>query len=1612
MNMFDQFDPTSAATPVPTSVDNPFDQFDEVKKPQLFGPKTEGPKDGLWPKVKEVAKGELRGFETPDIPKPSFVDLIKGIPQGVAGIGTGVGSFVASLPMTLPTVLEGTLAGKPLEGLKAAHEEAEKIREAWTYQPTTRFGKIATYDVAYPFMKAYEGLDKSVRALGGDDKAVGVASYIADWALVGGPKLLKRKGKRKKEGPPEIPKKLLEEKVAEITPDLPIESVDLILDAIKAHETKATVEAAIKPEGPATVFEGNQAVVDGLRTVAEGKEGFSKKAYERAANIVSEMGGDIGVVDLKGVKGIGPKTQAVIEGLLKERRPVEADVPLEFGPEPKPIPEVVLKEPVPTSVPLADVRLLEDAAQKILEAKEVPMDASLKKSIKQPIEPKKSAFESIVEDPSKGLEDAVNWIAKESKDKSFRTIADRITHKLEGVSLRVVEPSEIGALKNFPADAAGITIYDTPTGPPRTLLKSKAFGEGYGISETTILHEALHAVTSRLIYEGSRGTSKNVKLNAAVNDLHVLHSDVLNAVQKWMDEGKLKGNVALLELQLESAYELVTYGLTDARFQGILKEIKLPSGKTGWNAFVDKLRKLLGLSKFDTNALGRLIDITDRIVEPKVELPKIELPRFETLVEAEGKFEIGSEIPLDQALREFGDPQRGEFGAAQIGDKYYRTAEKVSMEEIRPSVEVIEKLVEEVEPTARELRNVELERYAEDLAPPPAGTIRLDGKNVPTAEAVLAFGKWRERLIEKSTRTRPKTRETSPLIGDEFKTFESREAAIEYLEIKGQRGEPLQDGLSGKWILEPELKSLEDFSWERGREPLETIRKEEAWYEEVSLGEPGEGMVRDLVDLFNNERGAMDTTPMRVVADKIIDILETTKRAKLELPEYLNKIGVPPEIQSEFFKVASKLPEFIEELRRRDPIVEGIIHPDVDSVIHQRVKKNSKGKVVGKYVPITEKQRNVVFDAPKDKWKPGFVGKFMESTEIRLNAMEYRYGKKVKEMFWDPWTKKAMEAKRERVAEVKVANKLKKSLSKEELKAVNVNAYIDQYGGKEALKASGVDKIPALSVKGREVLEYFRKKYDELLDRINYTRSRIGLEPIPKMQNYFPFIHGQNALKAHGITSNLLASPLMQIQGTMARFKGTFFPFEKKRKITDISLKLDIFDAYETYLNSALKELHVAPIAALAKELSLERLPVKGRKRGKKLVDHNYGLAKVLSEWADEIMGLDPIQAMLRERQPVMAAGLDKLQLNLVSAMLMLNVSTILKQPTAILGVYTRTTLRDTVNGVLHAIVEKPFSWKGTRAERTSNILSLRTFDILATELAEAISSGVLAKSKVRGRQLGSKLIGLLDSITANAGWYAGEAYAKRVLKLKGDKVTQWADDLVARTQGMGVKGAVSSIQAYGAYKWIMLLQTFAIADFNFLARDVMGIKNPDITKPQQVKRVVKYVIGAAIINELFSAAGMDAPKSEPVEAYYSAKEEDKSTMQALTMSLLELAEVIPVVSNIKFASSLLGPIGEFASDVPEGLLAIVDMLDWEGMTKRQRFNNALMVGQLFGTWRGVPGTSQLVKSVRSWANGGTGYEVLMGIYIEDKRKRKLRVPIGRTGGPSAGPPGPPRPPS
>jgi hypothetical protein len=681
-----------------------------------------------------------------------------------------------------------------------------------------------------------------------------------------------------------------------------------------------------------------------------------------------------------------------------------------------------------------------------------------------------------------------------------------------------------------------------------------------------------------------------------------------------------------------------------------------------------------------------------------------------------------------------------------------------------------------------------------------------------------------------------------------------------------------------------------------------------------------------------------------------------------------------------------------DEVRKADPIIEGIINPDPSTVVMHRNSTNSKGR---KNVPLTAKTFQAIHSARKLEWGTSPLGKFMAGTETRIHAFE-RYGKGVKEEFFDKWLAKLTDSEKERRVVVKEVKDFAKTLTSEERRALSINAIADQKGGLSALAADGIKEIPPLTPKMAEAITQMRERYDKLWDRINYVRSHIGLKPLPKLDNYFPFIHKQNALRKAGVNDSLLTAPPSKINGALQNFKGTFFPFDKPRKITDIPLELDIFNAFETYMGYAMKEIHVAPIAALAKEAAVGPVKVKGMKlkKGFRLMDRNPGLGKLLLEWSDEILGIDPSTAALTSKLPTVARGFSTLHKNVVAGMIFGNLRTVMVQPTALKGVASLTTFRDVISGVGKMMLEKPFKRGETTAALKSNVLSVRSAELILTEIAEAMSLGKVVGARKMAYDITSAPMNFVDAMVAESGWNAGYGYAKRVLKLDEGKAVQWADDLVMKTQGAGIRGAVSPIQSVSSVKWLTMLQTYAIADFNFIARDLLGIKNPDITKTVQTKRVLRYLMGAALVNMTFQLAGIDAPNPSPIQAFGESKSEGDSDRTAVAKAMMEFLEVIPIIGgSAKYSTSLLGPLGELSTQVPEALDAAVKSLDWEYMTDKEKLQTKLLVGKVLGLGFGIPMTNQIAKSIRTSSNGGDWYEILLGIYVKAGKGTPPRPP-------------------
>jgi hypothetical protein len=858
--------------------------------------------------------------------------------------------------------------------------------------------------------------------------------------------------------------------------------------------------------------------------------------------------------------------------------------------------------------------------------------------------------------------------------------------------------------------------------------------------------------------------------------------------------------------------------------------------------------------------------------------------------------------------------------------------------------------------------------------------------------------------------SKPITKESLPVVDSKFATFKSEADANTYKKTTGKKGEVIQDPLTKEYFIEPELEGFEDLGWEDGVESLTPNGRNHLSDETLDYGSGDIGS-RDIWSLMNNERGAVDITPLRIHVEKVQQVVEAAKKAGKSVDEFLDMIGMSPDAIEQFKVAMLQLPKDQDQLKKLDPITSRILTP-TGEIVHQTVKMNKAGEVKSVLPPITKDVASKIMNATRDNiWgtqevrmtpngrevvnaHTSNIQRYLQATETRINAFR-RFG--IPEIYRD-WRELKTNKERELVGITDEIKLKKDSLTKEERRDLAIAAYADMKGGKEAFATMGITEadIPIMSAKQMEVFNWMTQLTSKMLDRVNYVRVHTGQKPIPRLldkngkENYLPLMRQMNVLREMGVLEGITTADSRRIASIASDYQGIFNPHSKARKPSDIPIELDVFKALESYLNYTLEEIYIGPLAAQVKEIASVPLPRPNGKGNVMLKNHNPALSQLLLKWSDEIMGIDRTSSVMAIENPFIRNVAQTLSKNIVVGIIGGSLQTFMKQPTALVGIYANTGMPSLMYGAGRYMIEKPFKGKQTEAQRLSNSLHIRKAELIWNDFIEQMQLGTLRGGKAIAAKVSFAPMDLIDSVVAEIGWNSGFSYAKGKLKLNEKEAAIYADDLVERTQGMGTRGAVSPIQSSIATKWLTLLQTFGIADFNYILQDIAGVKNPDITSGQQVSRAFRYILGATIVGEAFKAIGMSSPFPSPVDTFMESQDEGKGVGSSTFNAMMEFTEKLPVWGgSAKYGSSLGGVIGEFANDVPESAKAINGMLDWGSMTDKQKLNASMLVARTLGYGMGIPMTNQILKSVKTASRGGDPYQVILGVYIDERNKRK-----------------------
>ena len=166
------------------------------------------------------------------------------------------------------------------------------------------------------------------------------------------------------------------------------------------------------------------------------------------------------------------------------------------------------------------------------------------------------------------------------------------------------------------------------------VISGTGSGRPFGATYEVVMHELLHTVTIALIRHGQ--ANPNTNEGRIVKEIEDLRSHV----KKELERKRRNGTIKPYELQfltgtnafgskhygrtVHKADEMVSWSMTNADFRRVLEGIQY-KGKSAFNAFVEMIRRLIGLSPKAQTALAEILSLTEQLVTSQT--PVTPMPR-------------------------------------------------------------------------------------------------------------------------------------------------------------------------------------------------------------------------------------------------------------------------------------------------------------------------------------------------------------------------------------------------------------------------------------------------------------------------------------------------------------------------------------------------------------------------------------------------------------------------------------------------------------------------------------------------------------------------------------------------------------------------------------------------------------------------------------------------------------------------------------------------------------------------------------------------------------------------------------------------------------------------
>lgn len=222
---------------------------------------------------------------------------------------------------------------------------------------------------------------------------------------------------------------------------------------------------------------------------------------------------------------------------------------------------------------------------------------------------------------------------------------------------------------------------------------------------------------------------------------------------------------------------------------------------------------------------------------------------------------------------------------------------------------------------------------------------------------------------------------------------------------------------------------------------------------------------------------------------------------------------------------------------------------------------------------------------------------------------------------------------------------------------------------------------------------------------------------------------------------------------------------------------------------------------------------------------------------------------------------------------------------------------------------------------------------------------------------------------------------------MKFERAVNFADDVVTRTQASALPGDLAPIQWSAFGKSVTLFQTFVINNWGFLTKDVLGLGNVSISNDVALRKVIRLVSAMTAANILlegwgeWGGLGLQSPFPTPIKDIQRSIENNDPAVTTALKVAFGLIDPVPVIGSARYGKGPGGPVLE---------------LGYETVRSLQGAPMAKPLPEIAGKILGVPGTTQIGKSLRAKERGESTYGIVVGRYRpEDYAKRKRKNPLG-----------------